>query len=113
MADEAALLNSSSFLINGYMNLPSSSTITEALLKQAAAKTLSSTSVLALVNHISSRGPIFQDKDYPWVTLYREQYNILHQKLLNDLLDYYKTKNPIIYAGLLKDYHSLYQDAIF
>lgn len=69
---------------------------------------LSSPALLSLVNHFSSRGPIFNDKDYSWITIYREQYNVKHQKLLNDLLEYYKTKDTIIYNGLLKDYKNIY-----
>lgn len=71
---------------------------------------LASKRTLELANYISSRGPLFYDKDYAWITLYREQYTIKHQKLLDDLLHHYQTIDPITYEGLLKDYQTLYDD---
>ena len=65
---------------------------------------------LELANYISLRGPLFYDKDYAWITLYREQYTIKHQKLLDNLLTHYQTTDPIIHEGLLKDYQTLYDD---
>lgn len=70
----------------------------------------SSPDALQLANYISQRGPLLQDKDYPWITFYREQYNIKHQQLLHDLLQYYRSEDPLIYEGLLHDYQHLYED---
>jgi len=71
---------------------------------------VSSRETLDLANYISQRGPLLHDKDYPWITLYREQSTIKHQKLLDNLLHYYQTNDPIIYEGLIHDYQRLYED---
>jgi two-component system, LytTR family, response regulator len=71
---------------------------------------LSLKETLNLANNISQSGSLFHDKDYPWITLYREQYTIKHQKLLDNLLDYYQEKDSIIYEGLFHDYQRLYED---
>ncbi|GFN31372.1 response regulator [Paenibacillus xylaniclasticus] len=70
----------------------------------------SSTGTLHWANYISQRGPLFHNKDYSWLTLYREQYNMKHQLLLHNLLQYYQTKDSIIYEALLHDYQRMYED---
>lgn len=71
---------------------------------------VSAKEALHFANYISQRGPLFADKDYPWLTLYREQYTIKHQKLLSNLMQYYQAKDAILFEGLLHDYMRLYED---
>lgn len=65
-------------------------------------------STLEIVHYISKHGTLFENQDYSWAIYIREQYVIKHQKLLHQLLEYYREKDAILYEGLEKDYDRIY-----
>jgi two-component system, LytTR family, response regulator len=81
---------------------------------ETVSEQLSSKELLTIVNHFSLRGPIFNEKDYQWVTLYREKLTVKHETLLLSLIEHFKVSNPFIHANLQSDYAMLYEcpDAI-